>query len=61
MISGHAMQFLSEAGWTCDITPPTIMRGTNVKISTVSIPSIVLPLTLEQGQLFVTIGLQGRK
>ena len=61
MISGNAMQFLSEAGWICDITPPTIMRGTNVQISTISIPAIVIPLTLEQGQLFITIGLQGRK
>ena len=55
------MQHLSEAGWICDITPPTIMRGSNVKISTVSIPAIVLPLTLEQGELSITIGLQGRK
>ncbi len=61
MISGNAMQHLSEAGWICDITPPTIMRGSNVKISTVSIPAIVLPLTLEQGELSITIGLQGRK
>ncbi len=61
MISGNAMQFLSEAGWICDITPPTIMRGTNVEISTISIPAILIPMTLEQGQLLVTIGLQGRK
>ncbi len=61
MISGNAMQFLSEAGWICDITPPTIMRGTNVEISTVSIPAILIPMALEQGQLLVTIGLQGRK
>ena len=61
MISGNAMQHLSEAGWVCDITPPTIMRGTNVKISTISIPAIVIPLTLDQGEVFITIGLQGRK
>jgi len=61
MISGNAMQFLSEAGWVCDITPPTIMRGANVEISTISIPAILIPMTLEQGQLLVTIGLQGRK
>ncbi len=61
MISGNAMQHLSEAGWVCDITPPTIMRGSNVEISTVSIPAIVIPLTLDQGQFFITIGLQGRK
>jgi len=61
MISGNAMQFLSEAGWICDITPPTIMRGKNVQISTISIPAIVIPMTLNEGQLYVTIGLQGRK
>ena len=61
MISGNAMLHLSEAGWVCDITPPTIIRGTNVKISTISIPAIVIPITLEQGELSVTVGLQGRK
>ncbi|MGI4788840.1 MAG: chemotaxis protein CheX [Janthinobacterium lividum] len=61
MISGNAMQHLSEAGWICDITPPTIMRGSNVQISTMSIPALVIPLTLDQGQMFITIGLQGRK
>lgn len=61
MISGNAMQYLSEAGWICDITPPTIIRGSNVQICTMSIPAIVVPLTLDQGQIFITIGLQGRK
>ena len=61
MISGNAMQGLSEAGWICDITPPTIMRGTSVKISTLNIPAIVIPLMLEQGEVCVTVGLQGRK
>ena len=61
MISGNAMQYLSEAGWICDITPPTIMRGTNIQISTLAIPALVIPLTLVQGNLFVTVGLQGRK
>jgi chemotaxis protein CheX len=61
MISGNAMQFLSEAGWVCDITPPTIMRGADMKISTVSIPAVVIPLRLPLGDLFITIGLQGLK
>ncbi|BDI28876.1 chemotaxis protein CheX [Capsulimonas corticalis] len=61
MISGNAMSKLSEAGFICDITPPTIIRGTNVKISTLSIPAIVIPITLEQGELSITVGLQGRK
>ena len=61
MISGHAMSKLSEGGYICDITPPTIIRGTNVKISTLSIPAIVIPLNMEQGELFITVGLQGKK
>ena len=50
MISGNAMQHLSESGWVCDITPPTIIRGTNVKISTISIPAIVIPLDTGAGR-----------
>lgn len=61
MISGHAMSKLSEAGYVCDITPPTIIRGTNVKISTLSIPAIVIPMTTEQGEVSITVGIQGRK
>lgn len=61
MISGNAMQHLSEAGWICDITPPTIIQGGDVKISTMSIPAIVIPISLEQGEISVTVGLQGRK
>lgn len=61
MISGNAMSKLSEGSYICDITPPTIIRGTNVKISTLSIPAIVIPLDTAQGKLFITVGLQGRK
>ena len=61
MISGNAMTLLSENGWVCDITPPTIIRGTNVKISTVSIPALVIPITLEQGEMQITVGIQARK
>ncbi len=61
MISGNALQYLSESGWICDITPPTIMRGTNIHISTISIPAIVVPLEVDEGHIMLTIGLQGRK
>jgi chemotaxis protein CheX len=61
MISGNAMQFLSDAGWTCDITPPTVLRGEDVSSAPLSIPAVVVPMTLGQGELFITIGIQGRK
>ena len=61
MISGHAMSKLSESSYICDITPPTIIRGKDVKISTLSIPAIVIPLETEHGSLSITVGLQGKK
>ncbi|MCC6728699.1 MAG: chemotaxis protein CheX [Chthonomonadales bacterium] len=60
MITGNAMALLSEAGYVCEITPPTIVRGSNVRISTLSIPALVIPICLEQGQLELTVSLQER-
>jgi len=61
MISGNALQHLHGSGWVCDITPPTIIRGTNVKVNTISIPAVVIPLTVDQGEILITVGLQDRK
>jgi chemotaxis protein CheX len=60
MITGHAMARLAEAGYDCDITPPTIMRGTNVKITTLNIPALVIPVCLEYGEIEMTISLRER-
>jgi len=60
MITGNAAAGLSEAGFVCDITPPTIVRGTNVKMSTLSIPALVVPLQLEIGIIEMTVSLQER-
>lgn len=60
MITGNAMSLLSDAGVICDITPPSIIRGTNVKITTLSIPALVVPVCLEIGEIELTICLQER-
>jgi chemotaxis protein CheX len=61
MISGNALLHLSEAGYICDITPPTIVHGSKVTINTLSIPAVVIPLEIAQGQLSITIGLQCKR
>lgn len=61
MISGTAMSMLASQGFNCDITPPTIIRGTNVRISTLDIPAIVIPLQLKEiGTVEVNVSLQDR-
>lgn len=61
MITGNAMSHLSAAGYICDITPPTILRGTNIKLSTLCIPALVIPICTDQGEIELTVSLRGRK
>lgn len=62
MVSGAAMSNLAAHGFNCEITPPTIIRGTNVRISTLDVPAIVIPLKLaEIGTLEVNVSLQERR
>jgi chemotaxis protein CheX len=58
MISGNALILLSEAGLVCDIAPPTLIRGSNTKLSTMDIPAVVVPFVLSQGEFKITVGLR---
>ncbi|MBS1706707.1 MAG: chemotaxis protein CheX [Armatimonadetes bacterium] len=61
MISGTCSSKLHSAGYTCDITPPTIIQGTNVSISTIDIPALVIPLNLPGfGVLEINVSLKER-
>ncbi len=62
MITGNSASLLAAQGFGCDITPPTIIRGTNVKISTVDIPALLIPLNLKDiGTFEVNVSLQERR
>lgn len=61
MISGHSATILAGQGFNCDITPPTIIRGTNLNISTLDIPALVIPLTLpDMGTFEINVCLKER-
>ncbi len=60
MITGNAMSLLAEAGITCDITPPSIVRGSNVKMTTLNVPALVVPICLPIGEIELTVSLQER-
>ncbi len=62
MISGNSMALLSEQGFNCVITPPTIVKGTNVKISTLNIPALVIPMKIHDvGDLEINVSLQEKE
>lgn len=59
MISGNSMTLLSNQGFRCDITPPTIVKGTNVKISTLDTPTLVIPMKIKDiGDLEINVSLK---
>jgi len=57
MISGHATTLLSNAGYECQITPPTLIRGADVEIST-STPALVVPLYTDFGKIEINVAVR---
>ncbi len=47
MISGNSIALLSNSGYVCEITPPTIIRGSNVPVDTNDVPALVIPMKLK--------------
>jgi chemotaxis protein CheX len=57
MITGHAAILLEEAGYTCDLSPPTIIEGRGIHISSLTTPTVALPLKTELGKMQINVGL----
>ena len=59
IVSGNAMTLLSNQGFSCDITPPTIVKGSNVRISTSNVPALVIPMNVpEAGSFEINVSLK---
>lgn len=56
MITGNAAQLMYDSGYKCDITPPSVMRGMNIEIST-AVPALVVPLSTQFGRLEINVAL----
>lgn len=54
MITGGATALVSEHGLAVDITPPSIIRGANIEISTKSCAQVV-PINTDVGYLEMTV------
>ena len=59
IISGHALYRLSECGFNCEISPPSLVRGTKVEINMLALPALVIPFMTPHGEISVAIGLMG--
>jgi chemotaxis protein CheX len=58
VIAGGAMSKLEANGYLCHISPPTVLLGKGVIISTVNIEGIMVPLETEFGSIKIVIALR---
>lgn len=56
MITGNATTMLSQAGYMVDITPPSIIRGVDVEVST-KVPALVVPVSTKFGRVEINVAL----
>jgi chemotaxis protein CheX len=62
MITGNSSSIFSSIGITCNITPPTVIRGSSIKISTFGTITLVIPLEFQDvGTIEVNISLRETK
>ena len=58
VITGRAGVKLSEAGYESTISPPTLIQGKGVAVSTLDFSRIVVPLTCELGEIVVHLAVR---
>ncbi len=58
MITGNASTLLEQRGIHCDISPPTLITGKNVEVSSVKIQTLIVPLLTDIGKIEIGVGLQ---
>lgn len=58
MITGNAMSLLAESGYICDISPPTVIRGSNVRIGTIDAAMLVIPVETAIGSIEINVSLR---
>jgi len=56
MITAHATARLAKSGIVCDITPPSVLRGMNVEVSTF-IPALVVSVLTQFGKMEINVSL----
>ncbi len=58
VITGRASGLLEKAGYRCTISPPTVINGRGLMISTIAIQRLVIPLSTHFGDIAIHIALQ---
>lgn len=61
VITGLASGLLEKAGYRCNISPPSVITGRGVVISTVAIKRLIIPLETAMGSVIIHVALQEQR
>ena len=61
MIAGSATANLEAQGYTCKLTPPTLLFGRGTLISIIDIKRLVIPMSSPHGVLEISLALRDNK
>lgn len=61
IITGNTISLLSAAGYHVDITPPTLFLGKDMHISKGEMLTLVVPLIIDAGEIFINVALKENK
>jgi chemotaxis protein CheX len=57
MITGNATTHLETAGFQCDITPPSLIRGSGIQVTTLC-PALLVPVSTQFGKIDINVALR---
>jgi chemotaxis protein CheX len=58
LIVGNAVTKLHNLGYKFDISPPTLVKGNNIKIVDPKLEALVVPLILPQGKIEINLAIK---
>lgn len=58
IITGNAATELGNNGFCCNITPPSLFMGKEVKVSIKDLQILVIPVTTDLGEIYIYVALR---
>lgn len=58
MVTGRASALLEQAGYSCNISPPTLIIGRGTIISTSPFQRLVIPVNTKHGEISIAVALR---
>ena len=60
MITGQAVTKLHELGFKFDLTPPAIITGENMEVSSAGVEALIVPVELKNGKIEINVAVRER-